>query len=231
MTADFTSLALSMAERHAERRDRLQAIRTQADRAGQIALEKRRATRAQLADHAQVRALASRGIDGFFPTPTALAAQVVERANIRHGARVLEPSAGAGAIAQAVRARYADTVTLHVAEINYSLRDRLQSQGYTVAGDNCLTLTGTYDAIVMNPPFEHGKDAQHVRAMYNLLAEGGRLVAITGAGIFSRTDRHSTEFRAWLESIGGIAEPLPACSFAHALRSTGVQTYLVTLDK
>jgi hypothetical protein len=92
--------------------------------------------------------------------------------------------------------------------------------------------TITYDRIVMNPPFERGQDMVHVRRAYEAnLAPGGRLVAITSEGPFFRSDKQATEFRAWLESVGGQSERLPAGSFRGSDASTDVATRLVVIDK
>ena len=41
---------------------------------------------------------------------------------------------------------------------------------------------GTFDRIVMNPPFDHGADIRHIEHARGKLKPGGRLVAICAAG-------------------------------------------------
>ena len=43
--------------------------------------------------------------------------------------------------------------------------------------------------------------------------------------------KKATEFREWLDKIGGTSEKLPDGAFKQAERSTGVNTRLVTIDK
>jgi hypothetical protein len=88
-----------------------------------------------------------------------------------------------------------------------------------------------YDVVLMNPPFEDGQDGDHVRRAYEFLKPGGKVVAITGEGIFGRSDKKSQAFRDWLESVEGTSEKLPEGSFKSAFRPTGVNTRMVVIDK
>jgi len=90
---------------------------------------------------------------------------------------------------------------------------------------------GTYDRIVMNPPFENGQDVDHVQHAYKLLKPGGRIVSIMGEHPFFANDKKSVAFREWLEAHGGTDEKLPAGSFEASERSTGVAARMVTIDK
>jgi 16S rRNA G1207 methylase RsmC len=44
---------------------------------------------------------------------------------------------------------------------------------------------GQFDRIVMNPPFDHDTDIDHIRHAYRMLKPGGRLVAICANGVIS----------------------------------------------
>lgn len=171
-----------------------------------------------------------RKIDGFFPTPRPLAEQVVDLAGIEDGMRVLEPSAGMGNLAEVVRDRHPGA-KLEVLEIVPDLAELLRVKGFEVVGSDFLSHTGSYDRIVMNPPFERSQDAEHVRHAFDLLAPGGRLVAIMGEGLFFRKQRKDADFRDWLDEVGADNEKLPEDSFKGAFRSTGVRTRLVWIDK
>ncbi|MEM6268350.1 MAG: hypothetical protein AAF998_02880 [Bacteroidota bacterium] len=171
-----------------------------------------------------------RKIDGFFPTPRPLAEQVVDLAGIEDGMRVLEPSAGMGNLAEVVRDRHPGA-KLEVLEIVPDLAELLRVKGFEVVGSDFLSHTGSYDRIVMNPPFERSQDAEHVRHAFDLLGPGGRLVAIMGEGVFFRKQRKDADFRDWLDEVGADNEKLPEDSFKGAFRSTGVRTRLVWIDK
>ncbi len=176
------------------------------------------------------RALVGRKIPGYFPTPGALAERVVDEAHIQPGMSVLEPSAGKGDIADRA-AQVADKGAVSVIEPVGDLRTILEAKGHNVIGRDFLEHDGKYDRIVMNPPFEDRQDVAHVRHAYDLLNPGGRVVAIMSEGPFFGSDKTATEFRDWLDSVGGISEQLPEGSFKDSDRSTGVNTRLVIIDK
>lgn len=171
------------------------------------------------------------GID-FFPTPPAVAENLVERADIQEGMRVLEPSAGTGRIADALRGAGA---TPDVLEVSSDLRAILKAKAHNVVGQDFLSYEPgpVYDRIVMNPPFSGRVDIDHVRHAYSLLKPGGRIVAIMSEGPFFASDKKSTAFREWLDEVG-VSEQLPEGTFASdkmGLPTTGVNARVVTIDK
>lgn len=168
---------------------------------------------------------------GFFPTPKPLADELVRRANIKPGQSVLEPSAGKGDLADAVKT-FEPTAQIVTVERLHAARDVLIAKGYTVAGEDFLVYNnGGFDRIVMNPPFERGQDIDHVRHAFNQLKPGGKLVALMSEGVFNRSDRKSTEFQAWLEAVGGVSEPSQDGAFkgVQAFRQTGTASRIVEI--
>lgn len=240
------------------------------------------------------RKLIGKPIPGFFPTPRPAIDEMLDRADIQPGHKVLEPSAGKGDILDAIKERHPDAEA-HGLELNNELHGILQAKGHEAEQGNFLDMkprdfhtygdtfrapdgavgimrghpSGTangrirlvdedgkpvgsqyydrsaltpvkqngtrsgYDRIVMNPPFENGQDMAHVQHAYEHLKPGGRMVAITSEGPFSRSDSKSQAFRDWLDSVGGVHEQMPEGSFAgpDAFRQTGVRTRMVTIDK
>jgi hypothetical protein len=166
----------------------------------------------------------------FFPTPKAVADDMVEQASIEPGMSVLEPSAGNGNIAEAIRAA---GVTPDVVELSSQLREVLEAKGFKVIGQDFLQTEGQYDRIVMNPPFSNGADMEHVRHAYALLKPGGRVVAIVGEGAFGRSDKQATAFREWLDEHGATVEKLPVSTFTDRtlMNTTGANARLVVIDK
>lgn len=165
--------------------------------------------------------------DCFF-TPKALASHVVASAFIRAGMGVLEPSAGQGALALAVREAVPGAKLLCV-EILPRNREVLRSYGffnYQEPDFMALPQTPTYDRVVMNPPFSKRQDIAHVRHAHGFLRPGGRLSAIMSGGVKFRDDRIGNDFRAWLDQSKGTIEDLPENSFRES--GTGVRTVLVT---
>lgn len=92
---------------------------------------------------------------------------------------------------------------------------------------------GGYDRIVMNPPFSDGRDIQHVRHAYTLLKPGGRIVALMGESAFTNQNKRATEFREWLDSVGGTDEKLAEGSFMDPSLpvNTGANARMVVIDK
>jgi predicted RNA methylase len=174
------------------------------------------------------------GID-YFPTPFKVANRVVEKADIRPGMTVLEPSAGNGAIADAVR-QSTPSARITTNEISSQLGDILEAKGYSNTRKDFLTMPTDqkYDRIVMNPPFgkgTQGSDQLHIRHAYNMLAPNGRLVAVASEGSFSRSDRNARDFQQWIESVGGEVEKVEPGAFKSSINPTGTATRIVTINK
>ncbi|MFC1960003.1 methyltransferase [Chloroflexota bacterium] len=168
-------------------------------------------------------------IPGYFPTPPDVVERLLALANILPGERVLEPSAGNGSIADAIRDAHPDA-TLDVCEVSADLREILELKEHNLVAWDCLELAGaTYDTILMNPPFENFQDIEHVRHAFSLLKPGGRVVAIMGEGVFFRRGRKPEDFRVWLDEVGWEAEQLPGGTFKTS--GTGVASRIVVLDK
>ena len=164
-------------------------------------------------------------------------AQMVRRyASIGEGTRVLEPSAGTGELAKVARAAGG---AVECIEIQHGLAHELaEVHGFkTYRGDFLQAspvTTGLFDVVLMNPPFDRGRDCDHVRHAWQFLKPGGCLVAIMAARAeFGDDARHKA-----LHKIVDAAESswgsdkwhdLPAGSFAHA--GTQVNTVVLTLRK
>lgn len=164
----------------------------------------------------------------LFPTPAPLARQLVQLAEIDAAHRVLEPSAGTGQLLGAIRdAAPAEVVGV---ELSCSAAEILRAQaaagGYGPCSVRCsdfLTCTpdqlGTFDRIVMNPPFNNGDDIRHIMHARTFLRPTGRLAAICANGPRQR-ERLQPLAAAWID--------LPSGSFAEA--GTNVETAIVILD-
>jgi hypothetical protein len=188
-------------------------------------------------DHPVTRAedeLRGKELPGFFPTPRPVIEQMLDLAGIEQTHRILEPSCGKGDILDMIRREHPDADLVGL-EQNLTLQGVLTAKGYEeiVAYGDFLEHQGAYDRVVMNPPFEHGQDIDHVRHAYGLLASGGRLVSVVCEGPFFRSDQKSVAFREWLDELGADIKQLPEDAFRgiDAFRQTGVRTRLVVLNK
>lgn len=158
----------------------------------------------------------------YFPTPSALAAEVVAMADIRPGERCLEPSAGTGNIAALMPG--CDCV-----ELNEKNREVLQGKGLRIVGEDFMSFEPqeAYDVIVMNPPFSKGQDVAHITKAIGLAKRC--VIAIASASVLFRTDSRTQAFRELVAQYGGSIEELPAESFKES--GTMVNTVLVKVFK
>lgn len=95
------------------------------------------------------------------------------------GKHVVEPSAGTGALLDAMKRVHPEAMVQGV-EIYRPLQERLIQKGYEVYCDDFAEWAkhqgATRDAVIMNPPFR--KVREHVQAAFSLLRKGGVLVAL-----------------------------------------------------
>ncbi|HUS92412.1 MAG TPA: class I SAM-dependent methyltransferase [Phycisphaerae bacterium] len=182
-------------------------------------------------------------IDGYHPTPPAIVGRLIEWAQIKVGDKVLEPSAGTGAIADRIREQHPEA-ELTLCEVAPRLIAILEAKGYgdrLVAGDFLERFSlldprngegevsepmQQFDRVVMNPPFEELQDVEHVRHAFKLLKPGGRLVAIVSAGTKFRGELKAVEFRDWLEGLGADVYELEPKAFPN-----GIQARMIVVDK
>lgn len=185
------------------------------------------------------RTKAQEGVD-YFATPEPLGQKMVQWTDARGGDKVLEPSAGHGAIAR----WFGENVERTVVEPSTELRSRLSlvidpANDRIVAADfEDLAISNKYDAIAMNPPFgTAGRTAiDHLAKAAGHLRERGRVVAIIPTG--PAADK---KFDAWLyeqddkgKSVHGnlhlVADiKLPQSAFERA--GTNVAARVVVIDK
>lgn len=174
------------------------------------------------------RSFIGKKISGFFPTPKPLIEKMFSMAKVFEGETILEPSAGLGHIAEEIRTAYPQN-DLSLIEFNYDLSKVLEAKGFNVEHENFLGTSHKYDVIFMNPPFEKHQDIDHVKHAFNLLKDGGRIVAIM-AGNKNGQGSEVTKFREFVEEFGYMEEN-EAGSFKSAFNSTGVSTVTVYLEK
>lgn len=174
------------------------------------------------------RQFVGKKIDGFFPTPSALAAEIVNKAMIKEGDTILEPSAGLGHLAEAITEAHPDN-ELTCNEKYKPLAEALNLKGFNTLNADFLQLSGEWDRIIMNPPFENLQDIDHVLKAWEVLKPGGRIVAIMAGN----KQREAAKVRGFMDFVDkyGTWEQNPIGSFLSAFRPTGVNTITVILDK
>ena len=179
-----------------------------------------------------------------FSTPIKLGWAAVTAAAIQPGEVVLEPSAGTGLLA--IFAEFLGA-NLHLNELAKTRADLLGHLFPTACVmrfdaaqiDDHLAPSIRPRVVIMNPPFSvmasvagRAPDAtfRHIRSALARLAEGGRLVAITGAGF-------APDSPAWREAFISLQEQARVVftaaidGRAFARHGTSVETRLTVIDK
>ena len=163
----------------------------------------------------------------LFPTPPALATRMVELAGIGAGDRVLEPSAGTGNLAKAIRSAAPDA-HLDLIEIDSRLCSILNASGFEVSCCDFLAASMPvcpdseegHDCVLMNPPFSKGQDVAHILHALKFLKPGGRLVALCANG---------SRQQAKLRPLATTWEELPEDTFAS--QGTNVRAALMVVQR
>ena len=170
----------------------------------------------------------------FYETPDSLADTLADHFDLGSDTRILEPSAGRGALIRAAIRSGGHAFMVNAVEINKKHHDELTGIGCSVHVCDFLELAPEalelpFDAILMNPPFTRSQDIRHVRHAYGFLADRGRLGAIMSPGWTYREDRTALEFREWLDDVEHGWQSLPDGSFKSS--GTAVRSILLTIDK
>lgn len=178
---------------------------------------------------AKISGLLFTKIPGYFPTPKAVIAMMIDHADIQEGDRVLEPNLGHGAIADEVAPLCKEVKGF---EVNHTLAEICDLKDYLIECRDFLAVEWeeitSYEKILMNPPFEKMQDADHVRHAFGFLKPGGRLVSIMSPSAFQNSTQKAEDFRWWFDMMGGERYDLPAGSFKES--GTGVNTILIVIN-
>jgi predicted RNA methylase len=162
----------------------------------------------------------------LFPTPPELAKRMASLADLGWHDRVLEPSAGTGRLIHAI-VDAEPTTRIYAVEINRALCDALPSHlladGEAFCADFLACTVeqlGRFDKILMNPPFDHGADVEHINHALHFLERDSILVALCANG-----PRQEAELRP----LADTWEPLPDGTFAN--QGTNVRVVLLTVRR
>ncbi|MET0263384.1 MAG: class I SAM-dependent methyltransferase [Rariglobus sp.] len=168
---------------------------------------------------------APRAVSAFnlFQTPSPLAARLVAALELTAGARVLEPSVGLGRLLdQLAPFNPSEVVAVETSADICAELYRQNREGVTLKQRDFLTLSpdevGTFDAVVMNPPFHMRADIRHILHARKFLRPGGVLVALCMAGPHRERE---------LRPLSCVWEEIPAGTFK--AEGTGVATVLLVM--
>lgn len=173
-----------------------------------------------------------------FYTPAALAMEVVAflpnwtPAKMR-SLRVLEPSAGHGALLDPLVQQGVCAKNVTCYDVDQDAVDVLNGRGYRASCHDFLTvvdpaLVCAFDVVVMNPPFAKGQAVAHVHHALRFPKVGGRLLAIMPPTWETSRVKAAVALRDALTKSydGWLVRPLPDGSF----REAGTDVKVVLLD-
>ena len=168
----------------------------------------------------------------FFETPSDVADWLVMLAGgIHEHDKVLEPSAGRGALVRAIHRSSPDVVVDCYEMMPENKELLLRLGGINIIGDDFTksTIGKKYTKIIANPPFSGNQDIRHVRMMYDMLEQGGTLASITSAHWEFAEEKTCRDFRKWLEDVGGAKYEIESGAFKES--GTGVRTLAIVIKR
>ena len=130
----------------------------------------------------------------FFETPNNIVNQLIELGEIKQNDRCLEPSAGQGNIANALRKIVGNNIVcVEIMPENIAI---LENNGFNVYKGDFLQYPSNekFDKIIMNPPFTSQQDITHVEKALTHLNNNGILVSVMSVGIKFRTNKKTKDF-------------------------------------
>ena len=176
----------------------------------------------------------------FFETPDSLADQLVRLANISpvvlDDFKILEPSAGQGAIIKAIHRVCKDQVVdaIELMEINYSILCKMQNVDAVLG--NFLDFLPLFhphmrfNRIIANPPFTKNQDIDHVLRMYEFLDVNGILVSVMSESWLNGSQKKHEFFKEWLfNKVQGTVMDIPRGTFKDS--GTMVGGTIVVIEK
>jgi hypothetical protein len=180
-----------------------------------------------------------------FSTPIALGFAAAEAAALTPADIVLEPSAGTGLLAIFAELARARLALNEIADTRAGLLGRLFRDAPPVTRHNAEQIHDRLDpalrpsVVLMNPPFSasphvEGRFAEaairHVASALARLAEGGRLVAVTGRNTGPDQPAWRDSF-VRLQEKGRVVFTATLAGQAYARHGTSIETRLTVIDR
>jgi len=164
----------------------------------------------------------------FFATPEELADRLVAYADLKSTDRILEPSAGQGAIIKAInKATSSIPYCYELMEVNRIILNKSGLLFHFIGNDFLDDYEWVYDKIIANPPFAKNQDIDHLLKMYEHLCDGGRLVCIMSNSWVNGSQKKQKEFREWLESVNADIIDIDAGAFKESGTMVGGKIVII----
>jgi methylase of polypeptide subunit release factors len=165
----------------------------------------------------------------FYPTPHGIVSRMLAKVDTGKISSILEPSAGKGDIADAVKEAWW-RCKLRCIEIDENLQSVLQGKGHRVIDSDFLSYSGydQFDLIIGNPPFSEG--AEHLLKAIDILYSGQIVFLLNAETIRKPHTNARKELEQKLSELDAEIEFI-ANAFRDAERKTGVEIALVYIRK
>lgn len=169
----------------------------------------------------------------FFETAEFIADKMVRAAEIAYVHKVLEPSAGQGAIVRSIQ-KHLPAKWIDVCEIMDINQKILQETKYVefICTDFLkmpFTYKNHYDRIIANPPFNKNQDIDHILKMYDVLTPGGKIVTIASKHWQLSKNKKEKQFAAWLTEHNAVVSDIERGTFAES--GTNISCCMIVIDK
>lgn len=170
----------------------------------------------------------------FFATPPELAFKLVRRMPVGYfdGMKLLEPSAGDGALIKAVREFKGMEIPFDAFELMELNRMKLAKlNDVTILGDDFMScdLIDEYDLVIANPPFTNNQDIDHIGKMWQVCKPGGMIITMASCSWTFGSQKKQVQFKDWLKSIDAEQYVIAEGTFKDS--GTTVQTTLLIIKK
>lgn len=169
----------------------------------------------------------------FFGTPKELADKLVNMADIGKLNKILEPSAGQGAIVDAIVREVSNAWVdcCELMDINQNILSKNPNVHFICEDFFKIPkhYEGYYNRIIANPPFNKNQDIDHILKMYSCLKDGGRLVSIASKSWIFGSQKKQVAFKEWLKEVGANMEEIEPGSFKES--GTNVGGFIITINK
>ena len=167
----------------------------------------------------------------FFETPADISRKLAVRlGDVEPPHRILEPSAGRGALVKAVLEEWPEQI-VDCYELMEENREELAKipNARLLGSDFMEAEVGMYDKIIANPPFANNQDIIHVTKMWEHLGDGGQMAVIMSRHWQFANDKPSKTFRSFVESVDHDVTILPKGTFKSS--GTNVESVMLVIWK
>lgn len=166
----------------------------------------------------------------YYPTPREVINKMIEPYRDRLGSMtILDPSAGMGAICDALKWAGVKERNIYCCEIDEQMKATLTGKKYKVVHGDFLGYSGShrFDLIVMNPPFDAG--AHHLLKAWEVLRSGDIVCLLNAETIRNASTKERKMLMGIIETNGSVE--FIGAAFDAADRKTGVEVAMVRLSK